>query len=171
VVGAQEGDDRGLGIIARRGGRRADNVTIAGEERLGLGFVGFQSNEIADVLVLVERDNVLGVGTADHVAGEGGRFVALVAGTENDLGRAQLVGKSGKVHPRLEGEGDGISRAAVSRRNRHRELVAVICGENTERQTDVFKVVDAFDALRFGFGFGQRGQKHTGQNCDNGDND
>ena len=33
------------------------------------------------------------------------------------------------------------------------------------------EVVDAFNALRLGLGFGECGQEHSGQNCNDGDDD
>ena len=47
----------------------------------------------------------------------------------------------------------------------------MVISEDLERQTDLFQVVGAGDFLGFGFGLGQRGEEHAGQDRDNGDHD
>ena len=47
---------------------------------------------------------------------------------------------------------------------RHRQTLAVVARENPSSQSNLFQIVDAADALRFGLRLAQRGQQHRREN-------
>lgn len=169
-VGLEEDD-----LVLGRGGAvlSVGDIAVTREQHLRAGFVGFETHEVADILVVL-------VGVCGGATGEAAGFDAAVAiaGADDDLRGAQLIGERGEVEVGIEifGAGgvrrrDELSGTTLVCGDIEGELVTVIGGEDTEGQADVLQVVDALNALGFGFGFGQGREEHSGQDGDDRDND
>ena len=65
---------------------------------------------------------------------------------------------------------DEFQGAALCGGYGHRVTIIIVALPNASRQTALFKIVNALDAQRTSFGFGQRGQQHGRQDRDDRDN-
>ena len=159
-----------------RGGRIArTNVAIAGENHLREALVGICPDEVTDGRIPSRIRRARGSFHSFLKVG-GGR--AGIAGTNYHFGCAQFVGEdleeseSVAIGSACCGGGvDVFKCAAIVRADSGRVTIAIIIGEQARGQADLLEVVRATDFLRLGFGSGERGQKHAGQDRDDGNND
>jgi len=140
---------------------------ITREEHVRLGFVSFRANEIADSGVGGREqtdqvvDRVIGTENLSDV-----RLTDHVTGAHQNLGGAQFIGQHVEVT---------IGRTIALRELVHvqssRKTLIVVTGKHLEGQGDLLQVAGALDTLSLGFGLGERGKEHAGENRDDRDHD
>lgn len=145
-----------------------DEVTITNENHQWAGLISARADEIAQRTITVKAG--IGEAVGDdaggcEVAGDGLAgisWAASITWAEQNFRGSEFSSNSLEVTPAL---------GRISEPVKTRIATFVVVCEQTEGDTDLFQVTDAVDTLSAGFGFCQRRQEHTGQNCDDSDND
>lgn len=148
-----------------------DDVAVTRQNGRRLGFTRIVADDVADIAVMVE-------GFVIAFVIEGCGFCARIRRANQYFRRVQLVAHGAEVHPDVRVWFSiciakiwyCLLRSSFSVGNVHWKVI-VIHGKHSEGESDLFEVADALDFLCFGFGFGQGGKEHPGENGDDGDND
>jgi hypothetical protein len=169
----------GRGGIAGTGGTLGANVHITIEQHLRIGFLGIIADEETD---FADEEVAIACVTSAEVRCR--RRVERIRRAAQHFRSAQFIGHD-LEHPgdtRLYRLGWVDHRGAVGmvnpfisatllRIHSRGVTIAVITFPHTSRQTALFEIVNALDAQRARLGFRQRGEQHSRQNRDDGDDD
>src|SRR6266516_1824479 len=114
----------------------AGQIAVTGEDRLRPGFIGIQSDKVAEVSVVMDVFPRAGT-------------LAIVVDTGQHSWIGKLVGENLKVSPDLARQVE-LHGAAIGRETgqSHREFFAVVTGPDVKGQADLPEVGDAVEIPR-----------------------
>ena len=155
AAGGADDGGAGRGIAA--------DIAVAGEDGIGLGKIGVNAHEVAEVVV--EQGGEIG--------GRGAEGIRLA---DEDGGHHEFIGQYLKLAVgEIESTGDSVAvldeflGAAIRHGDRHGAFAVVVVEEEVEAHADLAEIIFAPDAFGAGHGGGQRGHEHGGEDADDGD--